>query len=105
MPGPKIDAGVPRLLFARNAPRRRGSDPPPVGRHPDGQRFLITNRREHRGRNTAAGGIPTFPPNLVADRASRLPRRRDPSPTSHAPPSNGLTVIRHWTAAFRKAGK
>jgi len=104
MPGPKINAGIPHQLFAPNAP---GGAVPTVHRwdvSADGQRFFTRTAASIAGGNTAAGGIPTVPPNLVASGQAPAAPAQAP-PNFAAPANNGLTVVRHWTAAFRKAVK
>ena len=74
------------VVFAQ-CPRRRGANGSPVGRLGRWPAVLRQNRREHCGwQHGCAGGIPTFPPNLVAagqasaasgaTRRPTLPRRR-----------------------------
>jgi serine/threonine protein kinase/Tol biopolymer transport system component len=105
MPGPKIDAGIPRQLYSPNAP---GGAIPTTHRWDvsgDGQRFFHRTQTSIAGGTaTALGGVPSVPPNFVA--AGQAPG----TPTQLAPaisqaPHNGLTVVRHWAAAFRKAVK
>jgi hypothetical protein len=105
MPGPKIDAGIPRQLYSPNAP---GGAIPTTHRWDvsgDGQRFFHRTQTSIAGGTaTALGGVPSVPPNFVA--AGQAPG----TPTQLAPaisqaPHNGLTVVRHWVAAFRKAVK
>jgi hypothetical protein len=106
MPGPKISAGIPHQLFAPNAPG--GANPT---RHlwdvsADGQRFFTRTASSIAG--GVAGGVPTVPPNFVpasqaAAQAGTPATTAAPNP--NLPPANGLTVVRHWTAALRKAVK
>ena len=104
MPGPKINAGIPRLLYSPNAPAGAVPTTHRWDVSADGQRFFHRTAASIAGGNTAAGGIPTLPPNLVAaGQASAAPAQ--PAPNFAAPANNGLTVVRHWTAAFRKAVK
>jgi hypothetical protein len=102
-PGAKLDAGAPRQLFPLTG--FGAADPT---RHlwsvtADGQRMLM--------RTLAAGGlglVPTVPSNFVptpTQTGTAVPVAAASLPVPAAPASNGLTVIRHWTAAFRKAGK
>jgi Tol biopolymer transport system component len=101
-PGPKIEAGIPHVLWATN----QTSDPIrhlwAVSR--DGQRILI--------RTLVAGGARGVTPTVVrnflpaagqAGQPARGGGGRGPNPSSAA--ANGLTVVRHWTAALRKAPK
>jgi Tol biopolymer transport system component/tRNA A-37 threonylcarbamoyl transferase component Bud32 len=105
MPGPKINAGIPHQLYSPNAP---GGAIPTTHRwdvSADGQRFF------HRtaisiagGATTGQGGVPTVPANfIVAGQGQAGPAPVGPPFASSA--NNGLTVVRHWTAAFRKAAK
>ena len=87
MPGPKINAGVPHLLFSPNAP---GGAVPTAHRwdvSADGQRFFVEPPTSIAGGNAAARAASRpSPPNFVADRGKRpaapaqphrpLPRRR-----------------------------
>lgn len=105
MPGPKINAGIPRLLFAPNAPG--GAVPT---RHlwdvsADGQRFFLRTASSIAGGTaTALGGVPTVPQNFIpAGQASAAPAQ--PAPAISGAASNGLTVVQNWTAPFRKSGK
>jgi Tol biopolymer transport system component/tRNA A-37 threonylcarbamoyl transferase component Bud32 len=101
-PGPKIEVGVSHLLWSTN----NNSD---ATRHlwavsRDGQRFLI---RTLTG-TTARGVTPTATVNFLPAGQNAQGGRaggggRGPAP--NAPAANGLTVVRHWTAAFKKAPK
>jgi WD40 repeat protein len=96
-PGPKIAAGTPHLLYTSGA---TGADPT---RHlwsvaPDGQRILM---RTFAG---TGGVLPTAPATFVQSQDAG-PGVFQTVVAPAAPASNGLTVVRHWTAAFRKAAK
>jgi serine/threonine protein kinase/Tol biopolymer transport system component len=104
MPGPKINAGIPRQLFAPG-----GASAVPT-RHlwdvsADGQRFFFRNLSNV---GVAGGGVPTVPANFVpagqATAQAGTPAATV-APNPNLPPANGLTVVRHWTAALRKAIK
>ena len=104
-PGPKIDAGVPHVLW----PTSLTSLPT---RHlwyvsPDGQRILLRTQA-----GTGGGGAGAFVPTtfvapagqgIAAPAGARRGAGTVPSPSAAL--SNGLTVVRHWTAAFRKTAK
>ncbi len=105
MPGPKINAGIPHQLYSPNAPG--GAIPT---RHlwdvsSDGQRFFHRTATSIAGGTaTAQGGVPTAPPNFVPPgQTTAAPAQA--APQVSAATNNGLTVVRHWTAAFRKAVK
>ena len=102
MPGPKINAGIPHLLYTSNAP---GGAVPTTHRFDvsaDGQRILQRTASSIAGGVTAVGGVPTAPPNFVpVGQAPAAPTQA--APQISGPASNGLTVVRHWTAAFRRA--
>jgi serine/threonine protein kinase/Tol biopolymer transport system component len=105
MPGPKINAGIPHQLFAPNAP---GGAVPTTHRwdvSADGQRFFTrTVASIAGGTATAQGGVPTVPSNFIpAGQTPATPTQA--APAISQPPHNGLTVIRHWNAAFRKGVK
>ena len=104
MPGPKINAGIPRQLYSPNAP---GGAVPTTHRwdvSADGQRFFHRTATSIAGGTQAAGTVPTAAPNFVpAGQGAAGPAPA--LPAFGAPPNNGLTVVRHWTAAFRKEGK
>jgi Tol biopolymer transport system component/tRNA A-37 threonylcarbamoyl transferase component Bud32 len=104
MPGAKINAGIPHLVFAPNAP---GGAVPTVHRwdvSADGQRFFVRTATSIAGGTAAQGGVPTAPSNFISGRTTpaALP---PPAVNFAAPANNGLTVVRHWTAAFQKAAK
>jgi serine/threonine protein kinase/Tol biopolymer transport system component len=98
-PGPKLDVAAARELFP--TPGFSNSDPT---RHlwsvtPDGQRILMRTLAV-----TGTGVVPTVPGNfLPAQQAA--PVSAAAVPPAANPASNGLVVVRHWTAAFRKAAK
>jgi Tol biopolymer transport system component len=105
MPGPKITAGIPHLLYSPSAP---GGAVPTVHRwdvSADGQRFFHRTATSIAGGTTAAtGGVPTLPTTF------NPPGQGPAAPTQPgvvfaAPANNGLTVVRHWPAAVRKAVK
>jgi serine/threonine protein kinase/Tol biopolymer transport system component len=104
MPGPKIEAGVPHLLYSSNAPQ--GADPT---RHlfdvsADGQRFFQRTAASIAGNTTAVGGVPAAAPNFTnSGDADTGPPVVQQNPNTSA--NNGLTVIRHWTTPVRKALK
>ncbi len=105
MPGPKIDVGIPHQLYSPNAP---GGAVPTTHRwdvSADGKRFLHrTATSIAGGAANAQGGVPTAQPNFIpTGGAAAAPAQA--TPAISAPPSNGLTVVRHWTAAFRKGEK
>ena len=104
MPGPKINAGIPHQLFAPNAP---GGAVPTTHRwdvSADGQRFLNRTATSIAGGTAQAlGGVPTVAPNFLLEGQTTAPLQAPPN--FAAPANNGLTVVRHWTAAFRKAVK
>jgi Tol biopolymer transport system component len=105
MPGPKINAGIPRQLYSPEAP---GGAVPTTHRwdvSADGQRFFHRTATSIAGGAAAAqGGVRTVPPNFVAaGQAAAAPAA--PAPAISTAPHNGLTVVRHWTAAFRTGGK
>ena len=105
-PGPKIEAGIPHLIYTSNAPG--GADPT---RHlfdvsADGQRFFQRTASSIAGANSAGGGVPTVPPNFSTGTAAdggAAPPATAPNPNTAA--NNGLTVIRHWTTPVGKAAK
>jgi Tol biopolymer transport system component len=104
MPGAKIAAGIPHLLYSNNAPA--GSDPT---RHlffasADGQRFFARTASSIAG--GVQGNVPTVPSNYVAaGGATVVAGAQVALPNPNLPASNGLTVVRNWTAAFRKGVK
>ena len=105
MPGPRIEAGVPHLLYTSNAPG--GADPT---RHlfdvsADGRRFFQRTAASIAGNNPAGGnGAPTVPANFTSAQSDGgPPTTPPPNPSTSA--ANGLTVIRHWTTPIRKAVK
>jgi hypothetical protein len=72
----------------------------------DGQRFFVRTASSIAG--GVAGGVPTVPPNFVPTgqappQAGALTPVAAPNP--NLPAANGLTVIRDWTAAVRRAVK
>ncbi|MGQ0733308.1 MAG: protein kinase domain-containing protein [Acidobacteriota bacterium] len=94
LPGPKIDAGVPHLLYASSALNAVPT------RHlwsvaPDGQRILMRTFAA-----TGLGLVPTVPA-VFAPAGQTAPAPGANPGGASAPANNGLTVIRHWTAAFR----
>jgi Tol biopolymer transport system component len=102
-PGLKIEAGIPHVLWSTN----NNSD---ATRHlwavsRDGQRILI---RTLTG-TTARGVTPTATVNFLPATGGPGQQGRGAGggrgPAPGAPAANGLTVVRHWTAAFRKAPK
>jgi serine/threonine protein kinase/Tol biopolymer transport system component len=102
-PGPKIEAGVPHLLYSNNAPG--GADPT---RHlfdvsPDGQRFFARTASSIAGGVT--GTVPTAPPNFVTGNQAAAPTGQFAAPNPNLAAANGLTVIRNWTTTVRKATK
>ena len=106
MPGPKLGAGTPHLLYTTTA---ANADPT---RHlwsiaPDGQRILMRTLT-----TTASQGQVFTVQSNYAPPVQGAPTGRGTGPSFAAintnnslPASNGLTVIRHWAAAFRKAAK
>lgn len=106
MPGPKINAGIPHVLYNFNA--TAGADPT---RHlfdvsADGQRMFQRSASSIAG--GTLGGVPTVPGNFAP--ANQNTTTAGPAPGIAAPnpslaPANGLTVISHWTAAVRKMVK
>ena len=103
MPGPKINAGIPHLLYTSNA--AGGAVPT---RHlwdvsADGQRILQRTAASIAGGTAGGGGVPTLPANFIS--AGQAPALATTTTTFSAAANNGLTVVRHWTAAFRKAVK
>ena len=68
---------------------------------PDGQRILMRTLAIAGARGRRRPSPRTSRPL----KRVRLPPRRWRCRPRQAPASNGLTVVRHWTAAFRKAGK
>jgi len=105
-PGPKIEAGVPSVLWlsSLNAlPTRHLWDV-----SPDGQRILLRTQvaqGAQAGRGGAGVAQAVFDP--PAGQAAVAPARGAGAgvPGQAASASNGLTVVRHWTAVFRKAAK
>ena len=100
-PGPKIEVGIPHLVYTSNAPG--GADP---ARHlfdvsADGQRFFQRTQSSISGGNT--GTVPTVPPNFVATNPLLVAGGQFTPPNPALPNANGLTVIRNWTATVRKA--
>jgi hypothetical protein len=99
--GPKIEAGTPHELFSRTAT----ADPT---RHlwavsPDGQRILQRTADSISG--ARSGAFPTVA-NLFA--LSGRGAARGVAPTNvvqSSAASNGLTVVRNWPSALRKAAK
>lgn len=102
MPGPKINAGIPHQLFTPNAPAGAVPTTHRWDVSADGQRFLVRTAASIAG-GTAQSGVPTVPANFVT--AAQTPTVALTAPAPSAPPNNGLTVVRHWTAAFRKTVK
>jgi Tol biopolymer transport system component len=99
-PGPKIEVGIQHVLWSTN----NNSEPTrhlwSVSR--DGQRILI--------RTLVAGGARGVTPTVVrnffpAGQAGQPGRGGGRGPNPSGPGANGLTLVRHWTAAFRKATK
>ena len=105
-PGPKIEAGVPHLIYTSNAPG--GANPT---RHlfdvsADGQRFFQRTAESIAGAVPGSGGIPNLPPNYTtAAQADPAVAPTTPPPNPSTSAANGLTVIRHWTTSVRKAVK
>ena len=102
MPGPKINAGIPHQLYSHNAP---GGAVPTTHRwdvSADGQRFFMRTASSIAG-GAAQGGVPSAPSTFIT--AGQTPGPVQAAPNFAAPTNNGLTVVRHWTAAFRKAAK
>jgi hypothetical protein len=104
-PGPKIEAGIPHLLYSNNAPG--GADP---RRHlfdasPDGQRFFARTASSIAG--GVSGTVPTAPPNFLTGVPALAAATvgQAGAPSANVAASNGLTVIRNWTSAVRKAMK
>ena len=102
-PAPKLEAGTPHLLYSNNAPG--GADPT---RHlfdasPDGQRFFARTASSIAGGQT--GTVPTVPPNFVTTNQTVAAGGQFTTPNPNLAAHNGLTVIRHWTTAVRKATK
>ncbi|HJU43687.1 MAG TPA: protein kinase [Vicinamibacterales bacterium] len=107
IPGPKIEAGIPHLLYTNNA---GNADPT---RHlfdvsPDGQRFFQRTAASIAGANAAGNGFPSVPLNFTTTAAEDAGAGQTPllppvNPSTNA--ANGLTVIRHWTPSVRKAVK
>ena len=106
IPGPKIEAGIPHLLYTSNA--QGGANPT---RHlfdvsADGQRIFQRTQASIAGATPGGGGVPSAPPNFT----NAAPATETAAPTG-APPNpslaaaNGLTVIRHWTTSVRKAAR
>ena len=100
-PGPKIEVGIQHVLWSTN----NTTDPTRhlVAVSRDGKLILM---RTLTG-TSARGATPTATVNfLQTGQASAQGGRvggRGPAP--NLPAANGLTVVRHWTAAFRKAPK
>ena len=105
MPGPKINAGIPHQLFNHNAPAGAVPTTHRWDVSADGQRFFMrTPASIAGGTATATGGVPTVPANFVpTGQPAATPAQV--APNFNIVPNNGLTVVRHWTAAFRKAVK
>ena len=102
MPGPKINAGIPHLLYTSNA--AGGAVPT---RHlwdisADGQRIL---QRTAASLSGGTAGVPTLPGNFFISAGQAPAPAQTTGATFSAAANNGLTVVRHWTAAFRKAVK
>jgi serine/threonine protein kinase/Tol biopolymer transport system component len=101
-PGPKIEAGVPHLLFSGLA-NTISRDPQ---RHqlavsPDGQRFLIRIAPGQAGPTRGnQGGIPVLPFNLGAGSVGG-----GAIAAAQGNVSSGLTVIRNWTAISQKVAQ
>jgi serine/threonine protein kinase/Tol biopolymer transport system component len=100
MASPRLDAGAPRELFPLTGFGQ--ADPT---RHlwsvaPDGQRILMRTLAI-----AGAGVTPTVPSNFVPAQSSPPAAVTVPVLPPANPASNGLTVVRHWTAAVRRAGK
>jgi eukaryotic-like serine/threonine-protein kinase len=99
-PGPKLDVGASKELFPLTG--FTTADPT---RHlwsvaPDGQRILM------RTLAIAGTGVtPTVPSNFVPAQTGPPAAAAVAVPPPASPASNGLTVVRHWTATVRKAGK
>lgn len=105
MPGPKIDAGIPHQLFSPNAPGGAVATRHLWDVSADGQRFFVRTASSIAG-GTAVGGVPTVPSNFVpAGQVTAAAGQTVNAPPISAAPANGLTVVRNWTAAFRKAVK
>ena len=102
MPGAKINAGIPHQLYSPNAPAGAVPTTHRWDVSADGQRFFLRTASSIAG-GTAQGGVPSVPANFVqAGQATALAQ----APVNFsAAANNGLTVVRHWTAAFRKAGQ
>ncbi len=103
MPGPKIDAGIPHQLFSANAGNAVAT------RHlwdvsADGQRIFIRTASSIAG-GTAVGGVPTVPSNFVPTGQVPATAGQAVNAPISAAAANGLTVVRNWTAAFRKVVK
>jgi Tol biopolymer transport system component/tRNA A-37 threonylcarbamoyl transferase component Bud32 len=104
MPGPKIAAGIPYLLYSNNAPA--GADPT---RHlfdasADGQRFFARTASSIAG--GVQGAVPTVPSNFVAPGQAQIAAGAQVTvPNPNLAASNGLTVIRNWPATFRKGAR
>jgi hypothetical protein len=95
-PGPKIEAGVPFMLFRGRGPSRSAT------RHllcvsPDGLRFLERGPPGLAVGLDRTGGVPQGP-------SSYFPTGQDPRGTgAFTIPERGLTVVRHWMAGLEKA--
>jgi dipeptidyl aminopeptidase/acylaminoacyl peptidase len=110
VPGPKIEAGIPQLLYTTNAPG--GADPT---RHlfdvsADGRRIFQRTVASIAGANTPAGGgggVPTVPANFTASQQGDAAAGQAATPplNPNTAVANGLTAIRHWTTTVRKAVK
>jgi len=96
--GAKLEAGVPRQLFGPIITGTQDRDPTrrPWVIHPDGQRFLMRVALGQGGQADGRGGAPGigFAVNVAQVAAAGQ---------EQGVVASGLTVIRNWPAAFRKA--
>jgi eukaryotic-like serine/threonine-protein kinase len=98
-PGPKIEAGVPHMLFAAvNSANNRDPVRHQTAVSPDGQRFLlrVPPGQTAPGRGGLAGT--PFVPFISPGRAGQPVTQQ----AAQGFVSSGLTVIRNWTAASQK---
>jgi Tol biopolymer transport system component/predicted Ser/Thr protein kinase len=104
--GAKIEASPPRVLY--NYPNFTVTAQVQAGRSrmavsPDGQRFLSrVPPRAAAGGSPGAPGARSTAPTVRPDVSPQTAAGRGVTP---AGTFNGLTVVRHWTAALREASK
>ncbi len=105
MPGRRSTPAFPTSCIRPQCPRRRDSDDPPLGRVCRWPAVLPSHGHQHRGwYGHGPGRRPDGPRELRRGRTGAC-RAGTAAPAFASAPNNGLTVVRNWTAAFRKAVK